>query len=147
MEQLTLEHATALFLLMLVAQIPILVAAWVAHLKSKAAIIDAKKAATAAADKAAVVERKLDANTVTTEAVDAKADTIVSQTNGSLDRVRTLVDQMAERVDKLESYNHDSTHRLFNAIHAMHLKIAELVALQSRPILPSAIQADMPREK
>lgn len=79
-----------------------------------------------AANKAQDVESKLDANTVTTESVNAKADTIVKQTNGSFDQVRILVAKIAERVDKLEEYNRTNAHRIFDAINAVHLKVAEL---------------------
>lgn len=96
----------------------------------------ASKAATRADDaavKAEIVEKKLDANTATTEQVNDKTDTIVSQTNGTMDAIRRLVETLAERVEKLEGYNRDSTHRIGDAIQAMHLKLAELVALQPKP--------------
>lgn len=83
---------------------------------------------------------KLDANTATTVSVESKADTIVHQTNGSADALRQLVARiadrveklegsMAERVTKLEEYNRSSSHRVLDAINAVHLKLAEISAL------------------
>lgn len=88
-----------------------------------------------AAEKAIVVERKLDDNTTTTDAVNAKADTIVHQTNGSMESLRALVLQLAEeakrmgeRVEKLEDHNRTSAHRVIDAVNALHLKVAEIGA-------------------
>ncbi len=90
---------------------------------------DALKHSTAAqTDKMDAVTAKLDSNTATTEAVNTKADSIVKSTDGTLDALKVLVGTMVERVAKLEEYNHQSTHRLNDAVHAMHLKLAELVA-------------------
>lgn len=105
--------------------------------KLKYGVEKAERSATAAATKAHEVEQKLDANTVTTQAVSDKADTIVSQTNGTMDQLRMIVAKIAERVDKLEEYNHTSAHRLLNAINAVHLKVAELFAGQGKnPLAP-----------
>lgn len=130
------EHALVLFLLMLIAQVPILIAAAVAYLKNRVAILAAREAAETAAKKAQVVETKIDDNTAKTESVNVKADTIVEQTNGTLDAVKNLVKTLAERVAKLEDYNHSTAHRLLNALNDVHLKVAEMVALQPKPVFP-----------
>lgn len=101
--------------------------------QAKVSASKAEASATRAASKAEVVEQKIDATHATAEDLNAKADTIVSQTNGSLDQVRLLVARVAERVDKLEDYNRDSAHRLLDAVNAVHLKVAELVAVQGKP--------------
>lgn len=91
-----------------------------------------------AAVKAKAVEKKLDANTATTNSVDSKADTIVKQTNGSLEHTRSMVSSIAERVSKLEDYNRESSHRILDAVHAMNLKVTELVVLQPKSVIPAA---------
>ena len=93
----------------------------------------AEKAAEAVI-KAQLVEDKLDANSLTTSAVDAKADTIVNQTNGTMDALRDLVGRIAIRVEKLEEHNRISSHRVLDTLNALHLKVAELTALQPRPV-------------
>lgn len=96
--------------------------------KAEQAATKAEHAATKAASKAEVVEGKLDANTATTNAVDCKADTIVSQTNGTMNDLQALVSRIGERVEKLESYNHESYHRLLDVVHALSLKVERLLA-------------------
>lgn len=108
-----------------------------------------------AATKVKAVEDKIDENTsltrtattaATNAAVNAKtavqkaqeASTekldilhkIEKQTNGAADAMRNLVKDLAERVEKLEDYNRDSSHRMLDAVNTMHLKIAEILALQ-----------------
>lgn len=100
--------------------------------EARKSAVKAEESATVAADKVQVVERKIDANTATTEAVNNKADTIVDQTNGNLDQLRSLVEKISERVNKLEDYNRDSSHRLLDAINAVHVKVAELSAIQGK---------------
>lgn len=99
----------------------------------------AEKAEEAAA-KAKVVEAKLDANTLTTNSVDGKADTIVSQTNGAMDRIRELVARTADRVEKLEQYNHESVHRMLDVVHALGLKVERLLVVQE-------LQQQAPRDE
>lgn len=99
----------------------------------------AAESATKAADKAEVVEKKLDANTVTTNEVSTKTDTIVRQTNGTMDQVHMLIAQVASRVDKLEEYNRDSAHRLLDAINAVHMKVVAIATVQKIPI-PTAME-------
>ncbi len=82
-----------------------------------------------AADKATVVEKKLDQNTATTMEIDKKADTIVGHTNGSLESMQQIVRMIADRVEKLEGYNHTSSHRLFDAINNVHLRLCAMQAL------------------
>lgn len=94
----------------------------------------AEEAARAASEKAKTVEEKLDANTNTTKSVDAKTDTIVKQTNGAMMRLTSLVEDTVLRVSKLEEYNRQSNHRLADAVNALHLKVAEILALQPKPI-------------
>lgn len=86
--------------------------------------------------KVGVVERKIDHNTSLTQSVESKANTIVKQTNGSLEQVRSLVSTIADRVSKLEEYNHESAHRLFNTINAMNLKIERILAMRETKITP-----------
>lgn len=119
-----------------------------------------------AATKAKVVEDKIDNNTELTrtgttaatehaivaataataaktlaESVDTKTDTIVKQTNGNVDVMKNMIVTMAERVSKLEDYNRESAHRVLNAINATHLKVAELVAVQTRAAVVMMPQA------
>lgn len=107
----------------------------VGFLTLRARLLYAGEKAEEAATKAKVVEGKLDANTATTNLVDTKADTIVSQTNGSMEKLRGLVETIAERVVKLEDYNRDTTHRVLDSLNAVHLKVAEMVALQPKPVV------------
>lgn len=99
---------------------------------------DAASKAETAVTKADVMERKIDGNTAITQSVDDKANTIVEQTNGSLEHTRSLVVSIAERVAKLEDYNRESSHRILDAVHAMNLKVTELVVLQPKPVIPVA---------
>ncbi len=102
----------------------------------------AEGAVRSAATKVDVVERKLDANTTTTESVYAKADTIVNQTNGAMEATRSLVVRISERVDKLEEYNHDSVHRLLDVINLLSLKVERVLVMQEvKPpiVLPQPI--------
>lgn len=78
--------------------------------------------------RANIVEEKLDANTATTKSVDTKADTIVSQTNGTLERTQRIIEDIAARVTKLEEYNRTASHRVLDAINAMHIRVVELAA-------------------
>lgn len=94
--------------------------------------------------KAAEVEKKLDDNTATTNSVSAKADTIVDQTNGSMDRLRTLVETTAVRVSKLEDYNRESSHRLYDAINVVVLKVERLLAVQDKVSLPPLPKESIP---
>ncbi len=82
------------------------------------------------------LKEKIQDNTTKTEAISGKADTIVEQTNGNLDRVVAMVAKIAERVDKLEEYNHDSSHRLIDAVNAVHLRVVEIAARQPGAITP-----------
>lgn len=86
--------------------------------------------AEAAATKAQEVELKLDSNTILTRSVDTKTDTIVEQTNGAMDKVRLLVEGVAERVNKLEDYNRTSSHRLHDAVNGLALKVERLLVMQ-----------------
>ena len=86
--------------------------------KLKYGIKEASDAARAAVTEATVVREKLEDNTNITEAVNAKADIVVKQTNGALEATQGLVKQLVERVGKLEDYNRDSTHRTSDAIQA-----------------------------
>lgn len=90
-----------------------------------------------AATNAERVESKLDANTVTTDAVNVKTDAIAKQTDGNLERLNSLIANVVERVGKLEDYNRNSAHRVLDALNAVHLKVAELVALQPKPMILS----------
>lgn len=90
--------------------------------------------------KAELVEDKLDANTATTKAVNSKADTIVQQTNGTADQLRVLVNNIGERVGKLEDYNRESSHRLFDTIHTLGLKVERILAVQD-------IKGSLPRQE
>ena len=83
-----------------------------------------------AADKAVIVEKKIDDNTATTKSVDAKTDTIVGQTNGVLTQMRALIDNISERVSKMEDYNRESSHRLFDVINVLALKVERLLVAQ-----------------
>ncbi len=85
--------------------------------------------ATRAAQKAVILERKLDANTVTTNAVDGKTSTIVEQTDGVLAELRGMVVTLAGRVEKIEEYHRDSSHRVLDAVHAMHMTVASIAAV------------------
>lgn len=107
--------------------------------EAKDAAEKAESAATQAAAKAEVVEQKLDDNTATTQAVNVKTDTIVQQTDGSLDAIRALVLTIAERVAKLEDYNRDSAHRVLDAVNAMHLRLAEILALCPKPVVVTPV--------
>ncbi len=96
---------------------------------AKTAAEQAAAKAEHAAAKVVIVEEKLDDNTATTRDVNRKADTIVEQTNGSLDELRKLVKGIAERVVALETYNHDSARKLYEAINNVHL---DLLIIQGR---------------
>ncbi len=79
-------------------------------IKLKYGVKEAKEAAEAAAiasSKAAIktqnVEDKLDANTATTESVNQKADTIVSQTNGITDTLKSEISHLKEEVRDLKT--------------------------------------------
>lgn len=85
-------------------------------------------------EKMASVEGKLDDNTRTTAAVDAKTDTIVKQTNGSLDALRSVVQQIHDRVSKLEDYNHDSAHRVLGALNDVKQMVAVVSTLQQQNV-------------
>jgi transcriptional regulator of nitric oxide reductase len=80
--------------------------------------------------RAGVVEGKLDANTLATNAVSVKADTIVDQTNGTMTKMQGLVERIAERVSKLEDYNRESSHRLFDVVNTLGLKVERLLVVQ-----------------
>ncbi len=127
---MSLEQAEVLFLLMLVAQVPLLIGSLVNFFKSRESAKNAAAAVEVAVDTAKTLGDKIDDNTATTEAVNTKADTIVEQTDGAVTEVRELVTKIAERVAKLEDYNHSSTHRMIDAVNTVHLKLAEMVALQ-----------------
>ncbi len=100
---------------------------------AQGAAVKAEESATKAAQKVEVVEEKLDANTSTTESVSQKTDTIVDQTNGVLTYMGNLIANIANRVDKLEDYNHIASHRVLDAINAMHLKLAAMSVSQEKP--------------
>ncbi len=130
---MSLEQAATMLLLMLVSQIPLLIAAFVSYLKSRESAKNAATAVTVAATAAKTLGDKLDDNTATTKAVNGKADTIVEQTNGAITELRELMATIKDRVEKLEDYNHSSNHRLIDAVNAVHLKLAEVAALQPKP--------------
>ncbi len=130
---MSLEQAATMLLLMLVAQIPLLITATVNYLKSRESARNAATAVVVAADAAKTLGDKLDHNTETTNAVNTKAGKIVEQTDGTIDTVKNLVQTLAERVAKLEEYNHSSNHRLIDAMNAVHLKLTEVAALQPKP--------------
>lgn len=73
-------------------------------LKLKQDVQHAKDVALQAREAATTVERKLDENTATTEAMDKKTDTIVEQTNGGTVAMRNLVQELASRVGHLEEH-------------------------------------------
>jgi uncharacterized protein YoxC len=97
-------------------------------IKLKFGVEGAQRSAEKAASKVQDVADKLATNTATTDEVNSKADTIVSQTNGVMGALKNAVDLLAARVSKLEDYNHTSAHRLLDAVNAVHLKVAELSA-------------------
>lgn len=79
------------------------------------------------------VEKKLDDNTATTNSVDSKADTIVSQTNGVLSGLGESVKRLDERVVALEKYNRDTAHKLADILNGANAKLEVLVALAPKP--------------
>ncbi len=89
----------------------------------KATALKADEVAVKVEEKSSALEKKLDVNTEVTNSVNTKTDTIVNQTNGAFDEVRALVTKIAERVDKLETYNHETAHRTLDALQAIHLKL------------------------
>lgn len=99
---------------------------WVKLKYGESKATEAAVKAEAAVAKATTVEDKIDDNTNITREVNHKADIITKQTNGSLDEVRLLAEAISERVSKLEDYNHNSAHRIIDAVNAVHLKLASL---------------------
>ena len=113
--------------------------------KLKYDVKQAKESAIKTAEKVGVVESKINSNTATTEDVNRKADTILEQTNGGLEKMRLLVGKIAERVDKLEDYNHESSHRLFDAINTVHLKLVAMSVMYDRST--TALTSDLKEQK
>ncbi len=104
--------------------------------KLKYGVNEAKESAVLAAEKTIEVEKKIDANMATTESVNLKADMIVDQTNGTLTQMGVLVTQIADRVNKLEDYNRTSSHRLFDAINNVHLRLMAVTSLPAANVMP-----------
>ncbi len=98
-----LEHALALFVLMLVSQVPLMVAAVIAYLRSNIAITEARRATTEAVDtaKAAGLGAVKAAQLAAGEAVLAKDRSI--ENGQALASIHTMVnDQRTQMEQKIE---------------------------------------------
>ncbi len=96
--------------------------------------IDDNTAATIAGTAAAANNAKLAATTAAEAKTTAREtkEAVVSKLNGGIDSaIAASLAPMMIRLDKLEEYNRTSSHRLFDAINAIHLRLVAATALKS----------------
>ncbi len=94
--------------------------------------IDENTAATVAGADAATSNAKLAATTAAEAKTTAREtkEAVVGKLNGGIDAAIALsLNPVLIRLDKLEEYNRSSSHRLFDAINAVHLKLMTVTAL------------------
>lgn len=84
----------------------------------------------AAAGAAAKAERKAEEAVLKVEAVDDKANTIVHQTNGTQEVLKTLVTTLLSKVTELGEHTRTGNHRVLDGVNLVIVKLSEMAALQ-----------------